>query len=578
MDLTLDYLLGSPSPGLPPAPSPVLTRDPSSGVLAPASARAPAPSVIAEGYQLHPLAQEAREMIEATCYVHGGMHVGKPFRFEEFQLPLLDGFADPEIDTMVFSLGRKNGKTSVLAAIIPALMIGPLAFPNSYIICGAMARKQAAILYHALQNTITMSRQLRPFFKLKPSSKEVYCPSTGVTFFAISAEDRTAFGESPRIVIMDELGQVRGPTYPLYDALTTAQGAYEDAKMVIISTRPPGDGDLMNLIIDSAEHDPGVRVILYETPEDVDPFDERNWYAANPALGKFRSLKEMQKKALKAQRLPSFEPIFRNYYLNQKVDASAPFLSPSIWKSCLVDPDDFPALEDLFELPCFIGADLSGAKDLTAVAIVHIGARANEETEEDEPVFYVKMLFYMPGKGLRDRAEEDKVPYTQWADDGWINTESDLVVNYDVVARDLRDEVWEMFNVVKFGFDRWHWKHFLAALQAANLDEDEELFVPIGQGSKDMDPCIVALENAALEGRLIVEDNPVLNMCISNAIVTTDHMLQRKFDKSKAIRRIDGALALAMAVRVATDYLREEKALGYSGSAYDASEGLFVIG
>lgn len=46
--------------------------------------------------------------------------------------------------------------------------------------------------------------------------------------------------------------------------------------------------------------------------------------------------------------------------------------------------------------------------------------------------------------------------------------------------------------------------------------------------------------------------NPVLTMCAANAVATRDAAGNRKMDKSKATGRIDGMVALAMAVGAAS--------------------------
>ena len=71
---------------------------------------------------------------------------------------------------------------------------------------------------------------------------------------------------------------------------------------------------------------------------------------------------------------------------------------------------------------------------------------------------------------------------------------------------------------------------------------------PHGQGYKDMSPALDILEADLLNGRLRHGGNPVLTMCAANAVVTRDPAGNRKLDKQKANGRIDGMVALAMAV------------------------------
>ncbi len=72
-----------------------------------------------------------------------------------------------------------------------------------------------------------------------------------------------------------------------------------------------------------------------------------------------------------------------------------------------------------------------------------------------------------------------------------------------------------------------------------------------GQGFRDMGPAIDTLESELLNGKLRHGGNPVLEMCARHAIVVRDAAGNRKLDKSKATSRIDGIVALAMALGVA---------------------------
>src|SRR3546814_8428330 len=72
-----------------------------------------------------------------------------------------------------------------------------------------------------------------------------------------------------------------------------------------------------------------------------------------------------------------------------------------------------------------------------------------------------------------------------------------------------------------------------------------------GQGFISMAPALDNLEAELLNGRVRHGGNPVLRMCAVNAVVTKDPAGNRKLDKSKATGRIDGMVALPMALGVA---------------------------
>jgi phage terminase large subunit-like protein len=65
-----------------------------------------------------------------------------------------------------------------------------------------------------------------------------------------------------------------------------------------------------------------------------------------------------------------------------------------------------------------------------------------------------------------------------------------------------------------------------------------------------MSPAIRALEERLLGKKLRHGNHPVLTMCAANATVQTDPAESRKFVKGKTSGRIDGMVALAMAIGV----------------------------
>jgi phage terminase large subunit-like protein len=66
-----------------------------------------------------------------------------------------------------------------------------------------------------------------------------------------------------------------------------------------------------------------------------------------------------------------------------------------------------------------------------------------------------------------------------------------------------------------------------------------------------MSPALRDLEGEILNGHLAHGDHPVLKMCAANAVVQADPAGNRKLSKAKSTGRIDGMVALAMAMGVA---------------------------
>lgn len=473
--------------------------------------------------------------IERYCIVSEGDLIGKPIRLEPFQKKFfLDVYDNPHGTRRAYlSIARKNAKTATIACLLLAHICGPEAVLNSRIISGAMSRDQAAEVYNYASKMIQLSPELSRVTRIVPSSKRLIGLARNVEYQAASADGRTAHGKSPIIAILDEVGQIRGPTSDFVDAIVTAQGAYENAMMFAISTQAPNDNDLFSIWLDDAKESKDPRIVshVYEAPKECELQDRTGWYAANPALGIFRSLKDVEEQADRAARMPSFEPTFRNLVLNQRVEMAAPFISKGVWLLNSMEADD----SVFYRVPVYVGLDLSAKNDLTAMVAIAF-----------EEKWHVKPIFWTPEKGLRDRAKRDRAPYDIWADQGFIRALPSASIEYDAVAREIVEAL-DGMNVVAVAYDRWRFDLLKKEFDKLGVELPLQ---PFGQGFKDMAPAIDSLETILLNEKMAHSAHPVLTMCMANAKIEQDAAGNRKLNKQKATGRIDGAVALAMAVGV----------------------------
>jgi phage terminase large subunit-like protein len=499
--------------------------------------------------------------IERYCIVPEGNLLGKPVRLLPFQKKfILDVYDNPHGTSRAYlSIARKNGKTGLIACLLLAHIVGPEAYQNSRIVSGARSRKQAAEVFNYAAKMVWMSSELSKLAKCTPSSKTILGFAKNVEYQAVSAEAKTAHGGSPILAILDEVGQIRGPTDDFVEAVVTSQGAYEGKAMLFaISTQAATDGDLFSRWIDDAETSKDPRIIshVYTALADCDVLDEKAWAAANPALGVFRSITDVRDAATIAARQPVEESSFRWLFLNQRIDATAPLFSPALWKGCASPVGDFDGL------PVFGGLDLSEFADLTALVLIA------PRTDGAKTVWHVKPTFWLPRDGLYEKSKADRVPYDVWSrpdSDGnvFLSTTPGPTVDYEYVAAHLL-ELDSRLDLRKIAFDRYNWRHLKPWLLKVGFSEDRvdetsetALFVPFGQGYQSMSPALRDLSTLVLNGRLAHGGHPVLNMCIANATVKTDPSGNKKLDKSDRTRRIDGAVALTMATAVAGTHIEE---------------------
>lgn len=438
-------------------------------------------------------------------------------------------------------MARKNAKTAISSFLLLLHLCGPEARANSQLYSAAQSREQAAILFALAAKVVRMSPDLSSVVTIRDTAKQLFCPDLGTLYRALSAEASTAYGLSPAFVVHDELGQVKGPRFELYEALETAAAAQDEPLSIIISTQAPTDADLLSVLIDDAltGADPRLKVILHSAPIDADPFSDESIRLANPHFDEFMNQDEVRRQAEDARRMPSREAAYRNLILNQRVEARNPFVPRAVWQECGDAPGDLDGAE------IFAGLDLSSVSDLTALVCVTTGGD-------------VHPTFWLPGDGLAEKSRADRVPYDVWARDGWLETTPGKSIEYQFIAHHLR-ELFDRCHVRALAFDRYNMRFLKPWLERVGFTEEElERFVEFGQGFVSMSPALRELESMLLNRKMRHGNHPVLSMCANNATVVQDAAENRKFVKAKASGRIDGMVALAMAVGVMPNQVETE--------------------
>jgi phage terminase large subunit-like protein len=120
------------------------------------------------------------------------------------------------------------------------------------------------------------------------------------------------------------------------------------------------------------------------------------------------------------------------------------------------------------------------------------------------------------------------------------------------------------FSYNEIAFDRWG-----AVQMTQNLENMGFTVVPFGQGFKDMSPPTKELMKLVLEEKIAHNSHPVLRWMIDNIFIRTDPAGNIKPDKEKSTEKIDGTVAMIMAL---------DRAIRHSeqNSVYD-DRGLLVI-
>jgi phage terminase large subunit-like protein len=477
------------------------------------------------------------QFIEAHLCIPEGSQAGKPIVLAPFQRRfILDVFDNPAGTRRgILSMARKNGKTALIAAIMLAFLCGPEARPNQQVVSGAMSRDQAAMVYRYAKGIALLSPDIRDRVRCVDSSKRIVGLKLNTEYRALAADGATAQGLSPVLVVLDEVGQVRGPTNDFFDALVRSQGAHSNPLLLAISTQAATDADLLSLWIDDAltGRDPRIVCHLHAASEGCGLTDDAAWMAANPALGLFRSREDVELQASEAMAQPSQEALFRLYTLNQRIEVHSPLVSRRTWEANGGEVLPFAG-------PVWGGLDLSQTTDLTAFVLIGRDVAGN---------WAVRPHFWMAGDLVSERTRADREPYDVWSRQGYLNAPSGKSIDYPWVASQIA-EIVAPLDMRGVAFDRHRMGLLTEAMGMRGVSFGCEL-VPWGQGYVSMTPAVDALEIELLNERIRHGGHPVLQMCARNAVVKRDEAGNRKLDKSKSTGRIDGMVALAMAIGLA---------------------------
>lgn len=470
-----------------------------------------------------------------------GPFAGQPFNLRRWQdagivRPLFKTRKDGlrQYRSCLLMLPRKNGKTELAAALAIYFLLfdGEI---GGEVYSAAADKDQAALVFNVAAQMIRNDPELDAQCEIIDSQKRIVHRKSGSFYRAISAEAYSKHGFNASVIIYDELHAA--PNRELYDVLTTSQGARSQPLMLAISTAGFDRHSILWELYSHAKKveenpalDPTFLPILYEAPIDADWADEAVWKAANPALGDFRSLEEMRVAAARAKEIPAQENTFRRLYLNQWTEQASRWISLTAWDACKA-PIDRASLKGR---RCYLGMDLSTTKDLTAIVAVF---------PDDDGGFDVLPHFFVPKESIRDRAARDRVPYDQWARDGYLTATPGNMVDYQAVRHTVN--AWGVeFDVKELAFDPWN----AAGLVAQLGEQDGFHCIAMRQGFASLSPPTKSLEKAVLSGALRHDGHPVLRWNLGNVSVEADPAGNIKPSKKVSTERIDGIVALIMAI------------------------------
>jgi len=460
--------------------------------------------------------------------------------------------------TAYIEIPKKQGKSELAAAVALYLTCGDNE-PAAEVYSCAADRQQASIVFEVAVDMIKQSPALFKRCKIVPSQKRITYLPTNSFYQVLSADSVTKHGFNVHGLIFDELHAQ--PNRQLYDVMTFGAADARKQPLNFIITTAGNDRNSICFevhtkakdILEGRKTDPSFYPVIYGADEADDWSCEAVWAKANPSLGTTVDVEKLKTAFHSAKENPAEENLFRQLRLNQWVKQSTRWMPMDKWDKCggRVDADE------LRGRVCYAGLDLSSTTDLTAFVLVF-------PPQDDNEPYHILPYFWLPEDTLDLRVRRDHVPYDIWKRKGLIMTTDGNVVHYGAIEKFI-DELGKIYNIKEIAFDRWGSTQFVQNLEYMGFN-----VVDFGQGYRSMSPPTKELMKLTLEGKLAHGGHEVLRWMADNVYAKIDPAGNIKLDKEKSTEKIDGMVALVMAL---------SRALvgGETESIYDR-RGLLILG
>lgn len=461
---------------------------------------------------------------------------------------------------------KKTGKSSTLSGL-PAYMIMADGEEEAEAYVAAVDRDQASIVFAKCDKMVRQSLLAKAVRRI-PSMKRIVHEPSGSAFEAISHDADSSEGKNPHLLITDEVHAWRDRKF--FDALMYGDIARSQPLFLMITTA--GDDQLSvgfeeyefaSSLLDPNNdfHSQSHFAYIAEAGRDrttgkVSDYqwdDPAAWEQANPSLAEgVGSVITLQSKCNEAKNSPKKRRSFVRYICNRWVaESDDVWLNREYWRECQEPGLVIPAAEDVY-----LGLDLATIEDLVALA---------QSWWIDHKLVGLKVRFWMPEDGIKEKQDRWKVPLFDWIDDGWIEVTHGRTVDYTILraaisgaAIDDRGQliaerdptsIFKRFKIKELCYDR----ALAVNLVIQQLGDVDGL--PIAEQSQNfmgMNTPAKNFKQRIDEGLIRHDGSPVMDWMVGHCVADRDGADSVKPNKRKSRQKIDGIVASIMAVGRAT--------------------------
>ena len=531
-------------------------------------------------YDEHEAAEGIAFFEECLC-LNGGQYEGRPFLlfdWEDFVVGSIFGWKRKSDDMRRFRVvyvetPKGSGKSPMCAGVgIKGLVAD--SEPRAEIYAAATHKDQAMVLFRDAVAFYDQSEQLKT--RLVASGVgamrwNLAYLETG-SFFRVVSSENDKSGLRPHMALLDEIHE-----HPDGNVVEMLRAGFKFRRQPLSFMITNSGHDKTSVCWEY--HDMGAKIAceLIQNDEffayicsldDADLVDaegkaddhyltdERLWEKVNPSLKYgLPGYDYIRGQILEARGMPSKMSTVKRLSFCIWTEAENPWISFEVWNACR-DSEFDTAL--LVGRRCWGGLDLSSVQDLTAYPLLF-------EPTDDDPYWRLVPYFWVPGDGLRQKSEQDHVPYDVWKREGHLFALPGAAVNKSSVVKFIH-ETDQKYDLQGVAYDRSRMNDLIEFAEKAGVDLDigkwdkekkKWIFsgqgvkmMPFGQEARSMAPAVDRFETMLINKELRHDGNPVMTWCAANAVVKEDEDKYRKVSKQKSTGRVDGIVAAVMAAGV----------------------------
>lgn len=507
-----------------------------------------------ENYKYRWNEEKAEKIVKWFTYLRHskGILAGQPIMlttWQKFILCQIYGWEDDagirRFKKAFTEVARKNAKTQMQAGSL-LYEISVVATKNTEIaetFCAGTEREQSKLLFNEAQNMLRGS-VLSPKFKI--TRDKIIHIKTNSFLAPLSKQDgKNGDGTNPAVLVLDEYHQ--HPTTEFYDL---GLGSNSKEPLLFIITTAGVDlnvpcytqeyqycSDVLNPYTDTANEEYFIDICEADENDKVD--DLNTWRKANPIRAYYQEGIEKLNSDLKIakdipEKLISFKTKCLNMWLNKKENG---YMDMAKWKACEVKQLPY----DIKGKPVYIGFDMSAKIDLTSVSFIV------PLMIEDTPKYILFSHSFVPSiEKLREHEIKDKMPYSYWAEAGYITVTNTQIVDQQAVwdwTKAFCEE--QELNIHTLCFDPAN-----ASKMMMDLSGQGYKCVEVYQSYRSLNESTAGFREQVYCGNIFYLHNPVLTFAMNNAMVRQNNGLI-KIDKDACIKRIDPVDATLGAYKLA---------------------------